>query len=135
MITILASGKLVKPPKQGQSAKGTAWTSATIRASVTGNREDEPDNALVNIIAFGTQAATLARMVQGDSIAFTGEGRPTAWQRDDGLHAGLAVTVQEIVTPYVIKKRRGEQPSQQRNQGSGRGQQSHGEDWNDSIGF
>lgn len=36
MITLLASGKLVKAPKQGQSAKGTAWTSVTVRAAVAG---------------------------------------------------------------------------------------------------
>ena len=92
----------------------------------------------MNIIAFGTQAATLARMAQGDAIAFTGEGRPTAWQRDDGLHAGLAVTVQEIVTPYVIKKRKGEQPSQpSRSSDNGRhDRQPHGgHDFDDGVGF
>jgi len=108
MITTLCSGKLVKPPKQGQSAKGTAWTSATVRAQVKGNREDEPDNALVNIIAFGAQAQRLASLAQGDSVSFTGDARPTAWQKDDGLHAGLSVTVTELLTAYALKQRRGD---------------------------
>ena len=108
MITTLCSGKLVKPPKQGQSAKGTAWTSATVRAPVRGNREDEPDNALVNIIAFGAQAQRLASLAQGDTVSFTGDARPTAWQKDDGLHAGLSVTVTELLTAYALKQRRGD---------------------------
>ena len=108
MITTLCSGKLVKPPKQGQSAKGTAWTSATVRAPVRGNREDEPDNALVNIIAFGAQAERLASLAQGDTVSFTGDARPTAWQKDDGLHAGLSVTVSELLTAYALKQRRGD---------------------------
>ena len=109
MITTLCSGRLVRPPKQGQSAKGTAWTSATVRAQVKGNREDEPDNALVNIIAFGAQAQRLASLTQGDSVSFTGDARPTAWQKDDGLHAGLSVTVTELLTAYALKQRRGDE--------------------------
>ena len=119
MISILSTGKLIKPPKQGQSAKGTAWTSATVRAPVRGNREDEPDNALVNIIAFGAQAQRLASLAQGDTVSFTGDARPTAWQKDDGLHAGLSVTVTELLTAYALKQRRGDTEGKaNRNHGS-----------------
>ena len=135
----------MKAPKQGQSAKGTAWTSATVRAVVTGNREDEPDNALVNIIAFGSHAEKLARMAQGDSLAFTGSARPTAWQKDGELHAGMACTINEILTPYALKQRRGDQ-SDGRAANVAHGQHSGGanrdrghdygsDDFNDSPGF
>lgn len=140
MITILASGKLVKPPRQGQSAKGTAWTSATIRAAVSGSREDEPDNTLVNIIAFGTQAEKLARMAQGDSVAFTGDARPTAWQKDDGIHAGLSCTVSELLTPYVMKQRRGTDQARSDNSRNGANGwavygKANGQDFNDDVSF
>jgi single-stranded DNA-binding protein len=108
MITTLCTGRLVKPPKQGQSAKGATWTSATVRAPVRGNREDEPDNVIVNLIAFGAQADRLAALAQGDTVSFTGDARPTAWQKDDGLHAGLSVTVTELITAYALKQRRGD---------------------------
>jgi hypothetical protein len=108
MITTLCSGKLIKPPKQGQSSKGTAWTSATVRAPIKGNREDEPDNVIVNLIAFGPQAERLAALTQGDTVSFNGDARPTAWQKDDALHAGLSVTVNELVTAYQVRQRRGD---------------------------
>ena len=133
MISLLASGKLVKPPKQGQSAKGTAWTSATVRAVVTGNREDEPDNALVNIIAFGSQAEKLARMAQGDSLAFTGSARPTAWQKDGEIHAGMACTINEILTPYALKQRRGDQ--QEPKPANRSTPNDYGHDFDDRLNF
>lgn len=135
MITVLASGRLVKAPKQGQSAKGTAWTSATVRAVVTGNREDEPDNALVNIIAFGSQAEKLARMAQGDSHAFTGSARPTAWQKDGEIHAGMACTINEILTPYALRQRRGTPDDQGQSRPSQQRQQGRYDDLDDAPGF
>ena len=53
MLSILASGQIIKPPKTGKSANGQPWTSGLIRCHVVAAKDSEPDSELVSVIAFG----------------------------------------------------------------------------------
>lgn len=116
MLNVLVSGKLVKPPKSGVSAKGTPWTSVSIRCPVHSQREEEEADVLANAIAFGESAEKLARLGAGDAVAVNGDARMNHWTDKDGVaRTGLSVTVSEVISAYTARKKRGE-PQNQANQ-------------------
>lgn len=108
MLNVLIGGRLVKPPKTGTSARGTAWTSVSVRCPVQAQGEEQETEILVNGIAFGASAERLAKMGPGDSVAFNGDARLNHWiDKEGSSRTGLSVTVSEVVTAYVAAKKRG----------------------------
>lgn len=109
MIAALCSGTIIRDPKSGTSASGTRWANSTIRVPCGTNREGEAETAFVSVIAFGDVADQLARLGKGDAIAVQGPMKPTTYDKDGEERHGLEIIAQAVLTPYTIKKKRGDQ--------------------------
>ena len=108
MFNVLATGKLLKPPKLGTSKNGNAYCTASIRVPIQGNREDEPDSVFASVIAFGGEAEKLARLAAGDAVSVTGSARLSQWEKDGATHVGLDITATGVLSAYDLRKRRGD---------------------------
>ena len=107
MLSALASGTLIRTPKTGTSASGKRWTNCTIRASVGQNREGDAESAFFAIIAFNDVADRLARLGKGDAISVKGPLKPTTYEKDGQERHGLEIIAQALLSPYDLKKKRG----------------------------
>ena len=140
MLSVLASGKVVKAPKTGTGQKGTPWCSLSIRCPVQTQKEGDEDNVLANLIGFGQAAERMGRMDVGDSLSVSGEGKLNHWTAQDGeKKTCLAIVVAEVITPYTLKKKRGGDPAEQvQNRGTAKafyGKRPSQDDFNDEISF
>jgi primosomal replication protein N len=137
MLSALLAGTIASTPKSGTSASGVRWANCVIRCPVGQNKDGEAESTFVSLACFGSDAEALARLDKGDSISAQGQIRPTTYTKDGAERHGLSMTAAHLLTAYAVRKKRGDQPSQQRNQGQGRGQQRHGDSYpfNDDPGF
>lgn len=109
MLSALASGQIVRAPKTGTSASGTRWCNATIRVPCGQDREGAAVSAFVTVLAFNDVADRLSRLGQGDSVAVQGPLKQTTYQTKDGeTRHGLELLAQSLLTPYDLRKRRGD---------------------------
>jgi single-stranded DNA-binding protein len=120
-----------------------------MRCSTGTDREGAALTSFVQVVCFGNVADTLAKMTQGDAISVQGPMKQTEYTRDDGeVRHGLEVVAQSILSPYQIKKKRGESEAKpSRDDRSGREQNAaYGDfvrgarsspvaDFDDPIGF
>lgn len=105
-ISILALDKLVSDPEQRTSQSGKPF--CKLRLSVS----DGDQSVLVSCVAFSESAiSALQRLSKGDSIAVSGRGKPTAWQKGESLQAGLDMVVDTVLTAYQVGKKRGKTES------------------------
>jgi single-stranded DNA-binding protein len=103
MLSVLASGTLIRDPEQRTSAAGKTYCTTLLRAPTEGE-----DAALVSVIAFSSTAVQqLLAHAKGDSIAVTGRGKLTSWtDKAGGEKHGLSVVAEGVLTPYQLEKRR-----------------------------
>jgi single-stranded DNA-binding protein len=100
-LAILTLGALADDPVQRTSHDGKAYATARLRAPT----EEEP--GLVNVIAFDPAAVrALLACAKGDSIAITGRGKVTMWEKNGEHRAGLSVVAEAVLSPYQLEKRR-----------------------------
>ena len=134
MLNVLVSGKVVKSPKTGVSAKGTPWTSVSLRCPVQAQKAEDEDNILANVIAFGDTAEKLGRLGVGEGVSVSGEARFNHWEdRDGGQRTGLSVTASEVLTAYSVKKKRGDSESPKPKQTPYAKRDSHDDDGFDDV--
>ena len=114
MLNALASGTLVRDPKSGTSASGTRWSNTTIRCNVGQNRDGESETAFITIVCFGDVADRLARLSKGDAISVQGPLKPTTYEKDGQERNGLEIIAQALLSPYDLKKKRGNSDTQPR---------------------
>jgi len=103
MIDALISGKLIKTPELKTGASGKHYSNFLLSVSV-----GELKPTIVSGMAFALIAERLAKLQQGDPLAVIGSLKPSEWidkATDESRH-GLSVTVNNILTPYDIKKRK-----------------------------
>lgn len=67
MLSAVISGQIITEPKSGVSQTGTVWANCLVRVAVGQNREGEQESTLVQVGAFGEEAAKLARLTKGDA--------------------------------------------------------------------
>lgn len=108
MFSVLLGGKLTKPPKKGMGKNGKPYCLVSLRASVHATEADDADSVFVSGVAFGTDAETLARLDQGDSISITGNAKLQSWEKEGRPYTGINVQISGVLTPYMVKKRRGD---------------------------
>jgi single-stranded DNA-binding protein len=90
-IFVLATGVLTADPCRRESQRGTAYTTATIRAEA-GN-----EAILISLIAFGEHAPRLLEHSRGEPLSVSGKAKLTSWTARDGSEKhGIAVTIGEI---------------------------------------
>ena len=101
MLTMLAQGKLVSDPRSREAANGNPYVTASLACDTANG------SILVGLLAFGVPAERLAALHKGDAVAASGEGKLTAWEKGGEQHHGLSLTVAELLSVYVARKRRG----------------------------
>ena len=104
MIDALISGKLVRDPalKVGQSGKPFCNFLLSVHTG-----DESP--VVVSGIAFSDVAEKVANLKKGDAVAVVGPMKPTAWtdKASGEERHGLNITAQAALSPYDVKKRRG----------------------------
>lgn len=101
-ISILATGKLTGEPETKISQSGKPFCKFRLSA------HDGEQTSLVSCVAFSETAIdAVQRLGKGDTIAVTGRGKPTAWQKDGVTHSGLDVVVDAVLSLYQVTKKRG----------------------------
>ena len=106
MISILASGTLLKDPRHGVSSSGKRWANGLVRCPVSGVKAGENQHQLVSVACFEDQADRLIRLRQGDSVSFSGQGKLVGWEKDGVERQQLEVIAQEILSIYQARKRK-----------------------------
>lgn len=116
MLTALASGTLVRDPKQRTSAAGKPFATALMRCPV-----EDAEPALVSVIAFSEAAVrALLALHQGDALAVAGRAKMTSWEREGEQRHGLSVVADQVLTAYHVEKRRRQVRGDQQPQDRGR---------------
>jgi len=104
MIDALVSGRLVRDPalKTGQSGKPFCNFLLSVHTG-----DESP--VVVSGIAFAGVAEKIASLKKGDAVAVAGPLKPAAWtdKASGEERHGLSITVQAALSPYDVKKRRG----------------------------
>ena len=104
MIDALVSGKLVRDPAVKTGASGKPF--CTFLLSV---HTGEDDTVVVSGSACADVAEKVAKLKKGDAVAVVGPLKPTTWadKASGEERHGLNITVQAALSPYDVKKRRG----------------------------
>ena len=101
MLSVLASGTLVKEPVERTSSAGRPYVTATLRVPT------EDDAALVSAVAFSDSARqALLALSRGDQAAVTGRAKLTSWERDGETKFGMSIVAENVPTLYALEKRR-----------------------------
>ena len=78
-----------------------------VRVAVGQNRETgEQESALVQVGAFGEEAAKLAKLTKGDAVSAAGALKPTTYTKDGEQRHCLSLTATGILTAYKERQRR-----------------------------
>lgn len=103
MIDALISGKLIRTPELKIGQSGKQYTNFLLSVSV-----GELKPTIVSGMAFELIAERLAKLQQGDPLAVIGSLKPSEWtdKATGEPRHGLSVTVNNILSPYDIKKRK-----------------------------
>jgi hypothetical protein len=108
MLSGLLAGTIASIPKSGTSASGTKWANCVVRCPVGQNKEGDAESAFVSLACFGDDAETLGRLTKGDSLTAQGSLKPTTYIKDGQERHGLSMTAAHLLTPYALKKKRGD---------------------------
>ena len=139
MLNVLITGKLVKDPRSGIGKNGSDWTSVSVRVPVQPDSEGAADSIFCSVIAFGDEAAKLARLSSGDAVSVAGTAKLSTWTGKDGItKPTMDVQATGILTVYQVKKRRGHgdaQPQLEREPQGSHGRQEQYPDFDDPMRF
>ncbi|MGC2517866.1 MAG: single-stranded DNA-binding protein [Burkholderiales bacterium] len=102
MLSVLASGTLMRDPEQRTSSAGKPFATGLMRVAA-----EDSDPILASLIAFSDGAvAALLALTKGDALSVAGRGKLTSWTKDGEQKHGLSVVVEQVLTLYAIEKRR-----------------------------
>lgn len=99
-LSVLAVGKLISAPERRTGNSGKRFALARMAAAT------EDGDALCSLIAFGPAADQLLGLDKGDSLSVAGRSKVSAWLKDGEPRAGLSITVDAVLTPYHVQRRR-----------------------------
>jgi single-stranded DNA-binding protein len=99
----LASGRLAKSPETRTTRNERQFATAQVSVASDGD-----DSTLVSLIAFRAEAvAPLGDLDIGDACAVAGRAKVTTWTNRDGeTKAGLSIVVEQLLTPYHVRRKR-----------------------------
>lgn len=99
-ISALITGRLLIDPERRTGAGGKAYTTSRLAAGT------DDESVFCSVIAFGTAGEQLAALAKGDTVALVGRTKPKAWLKDGEPKAGLDIVVDQLLTPYHLKRKR-----------------------------
>ena len=106
MISVLVSGKVIKPPKIGTGAGGNVWCSASVLCPVLDPKEGEQNSIIVSLIAFGVDGEKLSKLTVGDTVSASGSAKLNRWEKDGEFNAGLGVVANQVLTVYGVQNKK-----------------------------
>jgi single-stranded DNA-binding protein len=102
MLSILATGTLIRNPERRTSATGKTYGTALVRVAVDGE-----EAVLLSVIVFSETVVTaLLGLSKGDVLAVTGTAKLTAWERNGEQHHGMSMIASRVMTAYEAGKHR-----------------------------
>ena len=102
MLSVLASGNLVRDPQRRKSAAGKDFVTALMRVPA-----EESESILASLIAFSKPAVeALLKLKQGDALAVSGRGSLRSWDSNGETKHGVSVVVDVVMTVYQAGARR-----------------------------
>lgn len=106
---VLIQGKL-----RGQVTEGVASNGNPFGRFKLGVTDRKGESLLASCITFSPAAlAIVARLVDGDTVAVSGEASITTWETREGLiRTGLDVNVAAAMTAYHAARKRGDKPAE-----------------------
>lgn len=104
MLSILASGKLVRDPQTRTGRNGKSFVTGLLSVAVETRNDGEPGRTLVSAIAFGPAAEALGALAVGDDVSIAGAARLSIWIKDGEERHGLAVTAHRVLSAYQRRK-------------------------------
>jgi single-stranded DNA-binding protein len=96
MLSALATGTIIRPPKFGTSTSGTRWANSTLRVPCGQSKEGDQEAAFVTVVCFGDHADRLAKLDKGDALSVQGQLKPTDYQKDGQERHGLEIVAQAL---------------------------------------
>ena len=126
MFDAVMAGRLIKPPKMGQTKSGKPMTTALMAVRC----EQLDDTALVSVVAFERVAEQLAALERGDAVTVSGPCRPTEWEAGGEIRHGIGLTAMKVMTAY--QRRKAAERTQELPRKPGKGKKSH--PWADLYG-
>ncbi len=98
-----AYGRLGKAPKAITTQSGKPMASASLAVNVSTARDPDATHWLP-LLAFGSQAETLARHQQGDMLAVTGRLQRNTWTDKEGAERiDLQLIVDQITSSRTVR--------------------------------
>jgi single-stranded DNA-binding protein len=111
MITATVYGRAGKDGELRESAAGKPWCRLGIVTDVGKDREGQPVDAWVTIVAFGRQAEALAEVAKGGMVAAMGRLELSRWTASDGTEREQwQLVADEVYTVAAPKRRRDTAP-------------------------
>lgn len=98
-LQVIITGTLTRQPQVKISANDNPYTTALVRVPT--------DQGMVSasVIAFGDVGEVLAALDKGDEVALSGSAVVNEWERDGELFHGLHVLVEQVMTPYKLRRK------------------------------
>ena len=102
-LDVLINGRLVKPVQQRTASNGSPFAVAQVSVPT-----EADESLLASCIAFSRSAVdALLALDKGDAVALAGRAKLSSWTGSDGATKhGLNVTVDAVLTPYHVQRRR-----------------------------
>jgi single-stranded DNA-binding protein len=103
MLSILASGSLVRDPQRKMSAQSRAYVTGLMRVP-----SEDAEAILLSIVCFSENAMTgLLALAKGDALAVAGRAKLTEWTDKEGtLKHGMSVIADRVMSAYSAGKTR-----------------------------
>lgn len=126
-------GRAVFDPKVRQTKTGKPMTTARLAVDVTGNT-GENETLWLDVLAFGDQAAALARVTKGESVSAIGRVTRSKYAGKDGIEReSWSMLADAVLTIRSARPGQRRQPSNGARQS--RPQHDPQAPFNDPIGF
>ncbi len=102
MLSVLATGQLVRDPQSRTSSVGKPYVTALLRVPC-----EDGDPLLCSVIAFSPDAVqALLALAKGDAVAVAGRAKMNTWEKDGESRTGLSIVADQVLTAYQVEKRR-----------------------------
>jgi single-stranded DNA-binding protein len=101
-IDVLLSGRMAKPAEQRTARTGSTYALAQVIVPTEGE-----ESVLCSCIAFSRSAVeALLALDRGEAVSLAGKAKMNVWERDGETKVGLNITVDAVLTPYHVQRKR-----------------------------
>lgn len=98
-LQVIITGTLTRQPQTKVSANDHPYTTTLVRVPT------DQGTVSASVIAFGEVGEVLATLDKGDEVALSGSAVINEWEREGELFHGLHVLVEQVMTPYKLRKK------------------------------